>query len=962
LIGLGNLFYIQENYEDAIIYYKKVLQYIEGNPYLYNNVGVAYLKIGSIDTAENYLKKTLEFSKKNSTLFDVYANLANVYIEKKEFDKAIESLEKYKEANNNSAQSLERLAKAYIYSQNYIKALNLYSQIMEKIYEKALQSKENSGQEIENLIEDRLEVNITDIVNSIHITVDNLMSNMKSSKSANSDYSNSEITKLIINIAEKIYKLNNKESSPKLRDYSLNLLKKAEAISREDDEELTAETELLIGKISFEMGEKEKALPYLEKHIFNIKPAEKNIYKMLAEYYFSRNEMNKAINIIQLLEELYPESTITALLYGMAYSISNEYKKAEQKLVKAINNEPFNPLPKIELGKLYLKTKEYDKAIDVFKLVIEIQNNAEAYLYLAKAYRRINKLQLAIQTYKKVLGLNLNSKDKEIKDKEIIDEARQELAHLYNIMGEHQKTINLLESVTEKLSNKEYKLLAVSYIEQKQYENALKTLRLLSPEEEKVKDLTKEELRELLELYYLKGFTEYKLNNKDKAILNLNKALSINNKYSKALRILGDLYYEDSNYKQAFSYYKKVIDKSADEDTNTTENNNNGLVDSDAKLCKRIAVSAFENKDYESAEKYLNKALKLVRVDHELYYYLGLSQINNNNFEEAVENLLTATELKTNFIDAYLELGKLFTIMKSYSEAIAIFNKAAEFPEFRQISNTKNQYKKDKYLQNKEYWAEALISLEEYDEAIQIFDSILNIAPARVSALTKYAQLLSQQGRKEEAISKYKNIINIDPDNYQACLNLAEEFFNTKNYIQASHYYSMCVRINENNDFTSSNKALYKYALSLYKLSNYNEALTPLKKILINSSGNLNIEENTYETKEALLLSGKIYLAQMRVGEAISSFEKYKSLIDEEADKSSENNIEIIFLLGLSHYLGRNYEKAIDLLKKLVGINTVSDYDDDMQIDPFSYESDIANYLIGMSYYCLNDRETALNF
>lgn len=859
LVGIANLFYMLKKFEDSVIYYKKALQYIDGNPYLYNNVGISYLKIGSIDTAEKYLKKSLEFSVANNPIYDVYANLANIYIDKKEYKLAIEYLEKYAEANKYNVFSKERLAKAYTYTGDYEKALKTFNEILDSI-----DSKINDVL----LIESEYGIEILENIAFLEDYLDYLLNELSESISVK------EIANLYIKSAGKLYHLNRKSDA-------FRMLKKAEDIVSDSPYGM-----IYMGRILFDNGEEEKAANYLEKAIRLTTIKEEDIYEILVHYQLRKNKINEAINTIGILKEISPESITVLLLYGLTYTSAKDYEKAEQNLTEAMTKDPLNPRPKLELGKMYLTIKEYDKAIEMFKLITETDPSHESYYYLAIAYKKINKLKLSIQSFRRAIALNKNE----------TTDYKVELAKLYYEMNEYQEIINLLASITNLISADEYKLLGVSYIELKRYEDANTTLQKIP--EENITDP---------EIFYLKGFANYKLNILKEAKINLNKALSINKKYSKALSMLGDIYFDNEEYKEAFLNYNKVV--------NTRPKD---LIDNDAKFCKKLAISSYEDEKYDVAEEYVKKALKLIRVDHELYYYLGLSQMKKNNYQEAVENLLTATELKTNFVEAYMELGKLFTIMGSYKEAVAIFNKAKEFP---QKNSTKNH---EKIILNKEYWAKALIEIDEKEQAIEIFELILEDFPTRVPTIIKYAKLLSEMANIEEAINKYKIAINIDPKSYEACIGLGDEYFKIKDYIKSSQYYSMSLQINDNDK-----SIYYKYALSLYHLSSYDEAITPLKKIILED------EKNT----KALLLLSKIYLTQIRIGDAISNLEKYNSIID--------NNVESLYLLGLSHYLARNYEKTIDIFKKLISEN---------------YTHYFAFYLMGMSYYCVGKKELALEF
>lgn len=857
LLESANLHYMAKEFDDAVIYYKKALQYVDVNPYLLNNIGVSYLKIGSLDTAEEYLKKTIEYTK-NNPVYDVYANLANVYIEKNNFKFAIDCIETYAKANNYNIESKERLAKVYTYSGHCLKAVKTYISVLDEL---------NPNIKDAELIETEYGIDIHSIIKLMEECLDYLTNNI------NSSIDIGEISKAYVKCSEKLYDLGDSEKS-------LQLLKKADGLA-----ENNPHTILSMGKMLYNQGEKDKGAEYIKKALEKVKPQDINVYKILIDYYITNGNIEESIKTMSVYEEFAEDVFTINYLYGIIYNKAKDYKNAEIKLTKAMRIQPESIEPKIELGKMYLNLNEYDKAIEMLKMVNETNSSAEAYYLLSKAYSYNDKYNLAIQSLKRAVNLNKDN-----------IEYKKELANIYYNNQEYEDAITTLESIVDQISYEDYKMLAIAYMKEKQFDNALQLL----------KKIPKDSVRGA-ELFYLMGFTEYKLNNKESAKMSLNKALSIDEEYLDAILILGDLHFDNELFDEALSYYKKALNS-----------NKSMVLESDPKLCKRIAVAGYKNKEYDVAEKYIGKALKLSRVDYELYYYMGMTQIQTGKYEEALENLLTATELKTNFVKGYLELGKLFTIIGSYEEAVAIFKKASEFPKYKAVENQENT------IRNKEYWAHALLKLKDYDSAILIFDEILKANPVRTSSLIKYASLLSSMGDSEGAISKFKTVINIEKNNYDACLGIAEEYYKNKNYIQASQYFSICTRLKENDNYSK-----YYYALSLYQMSSHDEALSLLKKILL-------IDENN---KDALELSGKIYLLQSKHAEALKNFEKLNNL--------SEENIETLFYVGLSNYLSRNYEKSIQVLKNVLTLG---------------YNDSYTNFIIGMSYYCIDDKENALDF
>ncbi len=98
---LGNAFRILKNYDLALKAYRKVLElepkYVDAQ----NNIGVIFWNLKALDKAEVEFKKALAIENKNT----IHNNLANLYIAKKEFSKAIPHLKTVIKRNPNDSRA-----------------------------------------------------------------------------------------------------------------------------------------------------------------------------------------------------------------------------------------------------------------------------------------------------------------------------------------------------------------------------------------------------------------------------------------------------------------------------------------------------------------------------------------------------------------------------------------------------------------------------------------------------------------------------------------------------------------------------------------------------------------------------------------------------------------------------------------------------------------------------------------
>jgi tetratricopeptide (TPR) repeat protein len=101
---LGNAFRLMKQYDSALKSYRKALKLEPNHVEAQNNIAVIFWKLNALDKAEIEFKKALAMEDKNT----IHKNLANVYIAKKQFSKAIPHLKTLigRNPNDSRARSL----------------------------------------------------------------------------------------------------------------------------------------------------------------------------------------------------------------------------------------------------------------------------------------------------------------------------------------------------------------------------------------------------------------------------------------------------------------------------------------------------------------------------------------------------------------------------------------------------------------------------------------------------------------------------------------------------------------------------------------------------------------------------------------------------------------------------------------------------------------------------------------
>jgi len=196
-------------------------------------------------------------------------------------------------------------------------------------------------------------------------------------------------------------------------------------------------------KLEEEYGE------FLEK-AHELRPQDTKISEYLAQFYFYKKEIDKAITLYEAIVKLHPNYFDTRYLLGYLYDEKGERKKAiqtwkkilednpnhidtlnalgyvyaeegieldkaEEMIKKALEKDPDNGAYLDSLGWVYFKRKEYTKAEEYLKRAISNHKDPVIYEHLGDLYIKLNDTKNAVEYYKK--GLELNPDSKSLKEK-----------------------------------------------------------------------------------------------------------------------------------------------------------------------------------------------------------------------------------------------------------------------------------------------------------------------------------------------------------------------------------------------------------------------------------------------------------------------------------------------------------------------------------------------------------------
>jgi tetratricopeptide (TPR) repeat protein len=93
------------------------------------------------------------------------------------------------------------------------------------------------------------------------------------------------------------------------------------------------------------------------------------------------------------------------------------------------------------------------------------------------------------------------------------------------------------------------------------------------------------------------------------------------------------------------------------------------LKEGDPKSHLDLGVVLYNSKQYKDAMVQFQEVAKLQPTNAEAYYYLGLSQAQSGEKAAALDSFLKAAQHKTDYADAYRELGNIYLDKKDYKNA-----------------------------------------------------------------------------------------------------------------------------------------------------------------------------------------------------------------------------------------------------------------------------------------------------
>ncbi|MCC9136405.1 tetratricopeptide repeat protein [Pontibacter silvestris] len=301
-----------------------------------------------------------------------------------------------------------------------------------------------------------------------------------------------------------------------------------------------------LGKLELERGNKAKAEQNFEEALKQSKSKDAYVLTMIAEAYINANnateqDINKAIGYLETARERESNSPLTNVVLGDAYLKQNNGGKAMSAYDRAIQLDDKYALAYLKRGQLYTSSRNFNEAQEALLKAIEINPNfAPAYRDLGELYYFAGQYDKALSTFKKYVDMA-----------EDTPETKAKYASFLFLTKNYDETLQQAQAVLQKDPNNltMNRLEAYSYVELKQPEKAKEAM------EDYLQKAGEQKLISSDYAYY--GRILNQNNQPEKAIENMEKALSMDDSNADLYSDLASLYANQGKYDKAIEAYKR---------------------------------------------------------------------------------------------------------------------------------------------------------------------------------------------------------------------------------------------------------------------------------------------------------------------------------------------------------------------------------------------------------------------
>tara|TARA_B100001142_G_scaffold316463_1_gene356278 strand:- start:675 stop:2081 length:1407 start_codon:yes stop_codon:yes gene_type:complete len=416
-------------------------------------------------------------------------------------------------------------------------------------------------------------------------------------------------------------------------------------------------------------------------------PNDQEVKELIALY--KAKDFNKLKNKADAILEKNKEHHIALNILGLSFTAQGDIEKALRSFDESIKIKPDYAVAYNNKANIFLKKKEYDEAIILFKKAYNFDPTTKIKFNLANCYFKKEEFDEAIQIYEEIidadeklleahknLGLSYQAKEKYdealkvferilIIDSHNID-AKFNLGNIYLAKNNYEEANNIFNELIEASIDPRFHYNnGVAYQYRKEYELAI----------DEYKKTTKLDTNNLKALHNIavcyKG-----IDDDENALKYLKKCQSKDPQSEEANENLANFYLSLSDYSNAIKHYKKILEINP---KNLESLSNLGI----SYLMSNKLDEALE--EFQTAHSINADSFELMRLIGEIYY-------RKNETEKAIPFFEKSIDIEP--IDgadrAHYYLGKLYEKNKNYEKSLFHYRESEIFEE--------NSYWKEDYL------------------------------------------------------------------------------------------------------------------------------------------------------------------------------------------------------------------------------------------------------------------------
>ena len=674
----------------------------------------------------------------------------------------------------------------------------------------------------------------------------------------------------------------------------------------------------------------------------------------IAKSYFILEKYDKVVDILSKLKSKIDREDEISFMIAYSQYMNGDYESSKS-LFKELSYSSLNysQFSSFYLGMIFLDEKNYNLAKNYFYASYKKEDNSE---YTKKSLINYAKSNYELGDYD--LSIAVLNKYKKSYPNENFTEVDDLLSENYFMTNNYSRIISYLNSKGNISENDKIKFQYVTY-------------------QKGVGEFNRGNFKSSIKYFDLSK--KYNLDSEIyiKSSLNKSEALFIGNLYKEAVNELlgiislnmnvelrkkiflqlGYSYFNLNEYLNASKYLKNYLDLK-----------DNKLSSKDIDPILRLADSYYASKNFNSSIKYYNTALQNSDINRNyIIYQIGLCYYGLDDFTKSIEYMdkVILNSEKSLDDDAIFRKAQIYFENSEFDKSIINYNliideyKYSEYISYSFLNRATSYFNlksydqaEDDYLyvlkniSDEKIQSQAILGMQkivsftnnftqlnslitEYKDRFPDNDNVLKIQFDNIRNLyfnQKYDDLISYV---DEIFSQEEQVFNEYETNYY----LAESFFKTKKYENASPVYETLLDSVNSKYFSRSLNRLAQINLNQ---KNYNRSLNYFKKLEKNSKNNRERIDSYIGS-----LTNYYYLKNY------DSVHFYSSQINS-FDKISFNNRNKINLLSAKSFLDSgDITKGID--KLLTTINLVNDE-----------SAAEANYLLAKVFYSQSQKNQAL--